>query len=341
MNTTETVNLPDNLLVRPVVMDDLETAVEMFNLCAVDEIGRADVPLDGIRNEWTLPDFDLDASTRAVFTPEGQIVGYVEVWDLHEVPSRIYIWGRVHPEYQGQGIGSYLMQWAENRARQAIPRVPADARVSCQASCASGYAPARQLLQSLGLDLVRHFWQMEIELAGPPQVESVPAGIAIRSMIPQQEERAVIQAVRDSFKDHWGYVEQPFEQEYKRWLHFMNNDPDYDPALWFVAMDGEEIAGISLCDFKSHEDPEMGWIGTLGVRRPWRRRGLGVALLQHSFRELYARGQKKVGLGVDAASLTGATRLYERAGMHVARQYDTYEKELRPGRDLSTQTAAP
>jgi mycothiol synthase len=66
-----------------------------------------------------------------------------------------------------------------------------------------------------------------------------------------------------------------------------------------------------------------------------------VALLQHSFRELYARGQKKVGLGVDAASLTGATRLYERAGMHVARQYDTYEKELRPGRDLSTQTAAP
>jgi mycothiol synthase len=337
MNTNETVKLPDHFLVRPVIMDDLETAVEMFNICAVDEIGRADVPLDGIRNEWTLLDFDLDTSTRAVFTPEGQIVGYVEVWDLHEVPSRIYIWGRVHPNYQGQGIGSYLMQWAENRARQAMPRVPADARVSCQASCASSYEPARQLLQSLGMVLVRHFWQMEIELAGPPEVESVPEGIVIRSMIPQQEERAVIQAVRDSFKDHWGYVEQPFEQEYKRWLHFMNNDPDYDPALWFVALDGEEIAGISLCDFKSHEDPKMGWVGTLGVRRPWRRRGLGVALLQHSFRELYERGQKKVGLGVDAASLTGATRLYERAGMHVARQYDTYEKELRPGRDLSTQ----
>jgi mycothiol synthase len=334
----KTKTLPGNLLVRPVTMADLETAVEMFNLCALDEIGVASVPLDGIRNEWTLPKFDLAASTRAVFTPEGQIVGYVEVWDLGDLPSRIHIWGRVHPAYQGQGIGTYLMQWAENRARQAIPRVPDDIRVSYESGCNSSHEPAHQLLRSLDMTLVRHFWQMKIELAEPPEVGPPPDGIIIRSMIPQHEERAVIQAVRDSFKDHWGYVEQPFEQEFEHWQHFMNNDPDYDPALWFVALDGEEIAGISLCDFKSHEDPKMGWIGTLGVRRPWRRRGLGVALLKHSFQELYARGQKKVALGVDAASLTGATRLYERAGMHVARQYDTYEKELRPGREASTQT---
>ena len=45
----------------------------------------------------------------------------------------------------------------------------------------------------------------------------------------------------------------------------------------------------------------------------------------------------KVGLGVDGASLTGATRLYEKAGMHIFRQFDAYEKDLRPGEDLSTQ----
>ena len=80
-----------------------------------------------------------------------------------------------------------------------------------------------------------------------------------------------------------------------------------------------------------------GWVDTLGVRRPWRRKGLGMALLQHSFGEFYRRGKYKVGLDVDSQNLTGATRLYERAGMHVARTYISYEKELRAGIELSTQ----
>ena len=71
---------------------------------------------------------------------------------------------------------------------------------------------------------------------------------------------------------------------------------------------------------------EAGWVQGLAVRRPWRRRGLGLALLLHSFRELRARGREHVGLGVDGENTTGAVRLYERAGMHVARRSDTYNK---------------
>ncbi|HIE55100.1 MAG TPA: GNAT family N-acetyltransferase [Chromatiaceae bacterium] len=78
----------------------------------------------------------------------------------------------------------------------------------------------------------------------------------------------------------------------------------------------------------------------LGVTRPYRQRGLGLALLQHSFRQLYQRGQKGVSLGVDADSLTGATRLYEKAGMTVHRRYLEFSKLLRPGRDITTQSAA-
>ena len=54
--------------------------------------------------------------------------------------------------------------------------------------------------------------------------------------------------------------------------------------------------------------------------------------------EFYRRGQPKVGLGVDASNLTGALRVYERAGMHVARQNNIFEKELRAGVDLVTQS---
>ena len=154
------------------------------------------------------------------------------------------------------------------------------------------------------------------------------------------DERRVIRAVYDSFSDHWGFVPEPFEAYLERWLHFMDHNPDLDPALWFMALDGDEVAGMSLCFKKAYDDPELGWVGTLGVCRPWRKRGLGLALLQHSFCELYQRGQRKIGLGVDADSLTGATRLYLKAGMQPDpnHTYLFYEKELRPGIELSKQS---
>jgi ribosomal protein S18 acetylase RimI-like enzyme len=49
---------------------------------------------------------------------------------------------------------------------------------------------------------------------------------------------------------------------------------------------------------------------------------------------LKARGSRRAGLDVDASNLTGALRLYERAGMHVDRQFDSYQIELRAGKDL-------
>jgi ribosomal protein S18 acetylase RimI-like enzyme len=108
---------------------------------------------------------------------------------------------------------------------------------------------------------------------------------------------------------------------------FLDN-PQFDPELWLLAEDDGEIAGISLCQRQRSADPALGWVQTLGVRPPWRRRGLATALLQHSFAELQRRGARRAGLGVDAENPTGAVRLYERAGMHVDRRNDTWEKPV-------------
>jgi ribosomal protein S18 acetylase RimI-like enzyme len=105
----------------------------------------------------------------------------------------------------------------------------------------------------------------------------------------------------------------------------------------FLAMDGDEIAGVNLCRPHAFDDSEIGWVGSLGVRRAWRKRGIGLALLRHSFNEFYRRGKRKVGLGVDAQNLTGALRLYENAGMHVHRAFDHYEKEMRAGIEIGLQ----
>ena len=115
-------------------------------------------------------------------------------------------------------------------------------------------------------------------------------------------------------------------------------DPGYDPRFWFVAMDGDQMAGICICRRVDAEDPECGWVNALGVRRDWRKRGVGYALLKQSFAAFYADGRKRAGLGVDSQNLTGALRLYERAGMHVQRQFDQYEKEFRPGKELAVES---
>jgi ribosomal protein S18 acetylase RimI-like enzyme len=181
---------------------------------------------------------------------------------------------------------------------------------------------------------------MLIEMDGPVPEPIWPQGITLRTFDPETHAEAVYRAEDDSFRDHFGYLEQPFEEGFKRFKHFVLGAKNFDPSLLFLAMDGTsgEIAGLNICRPHSYDDLDMGWVGTLGVRRQWRKRGLGLALLRHSFNEFYRRGKRKAGLGVDAQNLTGALRLYKNAGMHVHQAYDQYEKELRLGREISVQS---
>jgi mycothiol synthase len=333
-------NLPEGYHNRPARLADVAAVVEMFNACARDLVGVEKFWVEDQRSEWETPGFDLERDTRLVVAKDGQIVAYYEVWDPDEPHVNIHCWGRVHPEHTGRGIGTYLLDWAEGRAELSVSLAPAEARVVMIGLSLSAHQAARDLFVGAGFKLVRHSLRMVIELEGLPDDPEWPAGIQVRAMVVGQDERNLVQAVRDSFQDHYGYVEHPFEEEYQRWLHMIQTDPEFDPSLWFLAMDGECVAGMSLCRGSSRDDPEMGWVGTLGVVRPYRRRGLGLALLRHSFGEFYRRGLRRAGLGVDAQSLTGATRLYLRAGMQPdpARQYDLFEKELRPGVDISTKS---
>lgn len=322
-------------VLRAPTMADLEAAFELFETCSMHMIGKPETTLAHIRSEWTSPGFDLQNSVRVVETPEGKLVGYIEVWDVDELPVSMWVWGRVHPAYEGRGIGTRLMKWAEARAREAIKRVPKETRVAMRSGTYSDYQAGHDLLRDREMNLIRHFLTMAIELNGEPVQPLWPDGIQVRPMEGEHELRKTVEAVRAAFRDHWGHVDQSFEEEYEQWLHFVQTDEQFDPSLWFLAMDGEEIAGVSLCSLRSDQDKDMGWVRTLGVRRRWRKRGLGLALLHHSFQELAHRGQKRIGLGVDASSLTGATRLYKKAGMKPIRQFDVYEKELRPGVDLT------
>jgi mycothiol synthase len=245
-----------------------------------------------------------------------------------------FLWGRVHPEYENIGIGSEMLKWSMDRAKQVIKRVPEDARVTARAYAVSTYEPSKALLQDHGMELIRHSWQMEIDLDQVLPEPIWPEGISIRTYNHAQDGEALYHADEEAFRDHWGFIEEPFKEGYERWLHFMVQDEEFDPNLWFLATHGTEIVGAALCRRRSWEDENSGWVRSLFVRKEWRRLGIALGLLHLSFQKLKALGKAKVGLGVDAKNLTGATKLYEKAGMHIRRQYDQYEVELRPGIEL-------
>jgi len=317
--------------------DDLKKAVDLFNACSLNLLGVRQHDPDELEVEWKTPMFNLQTDTRVVFTPNGDLVGYAEIWDTEEPHIRVHSWGRVHPEYCGRGIGTALLAWEEERALEAIAKAPAGARVCIGHGVNSKDERAKRPLEAHGFKVVRHFWRMEVVLDGETAASQWPQGISVRTFDSESDLVSVVKAVQDEFKDHWGFFDTPLEQELELWNHWISEDKNFDPTLWFLAMDGDEIAATALCWPKKTEDLEMGWVDVLGVGRPWRRRGLALALLRHAFAEFAKRGKSKVGLEVDATSLTGANRVYERAGMHVARQTDAYEKELRPGVDLRRQ----
>lgn len=316
---------------RPPTLDDIPAIVAMLNACWLDTIGTPSFSEEAMSAQWTRPGFDPSKDIRLA-VDDDQLVGYCTVFCSAPYVSN-FLMPRTHPAHRDRGIGTALTQWGEGRVAEHLSLAPANARVTVGCSNFAPHTAGAQLLCDLGYELMRSGYEMKIEMTNPPLPAHWPTGITARSMIPDHEEAAVFRAIEECFQDHWGHVEKPFEESFAQWLHFIRNVPDYDPDFFWLALDGDEIAGLALCFPKDNDFPDMTWVQSLGVRRPWRRQGLALALLYHVFGECHRRGITKVGLGVDAESLTGATHLYEKAGMHIFRQWDTYEKELRPGTD--------
>jgi mycothiol synthase len=332
---------PKGFTSRLASFDDISMIVAMLNQTTGDN--QESFFAEDINTEWRTPNFDVSDSVRLVLSANRQLIGYIEVWDVDNPPVRPTIWGRVHPDFIQQGIGHYLMNWAENRAKQAISRCPDDLRVAYQCGCDNHHINTQKLFESMGLHHYRDSWDMEITLSKEPPAVTTPDDFIIRDYRHPDEFRDVILANEEAFEDHFGYVKKSPEQHLEQWQHLIDTDPYFDPTVWFVAehIPSGEIAGVSICRTRAWTDPNKAYLGSLSVHRPYRRKGLAMALLKHTFRAFWLRGTKTISLSVGADNLTGATQLYKKAGMHVTRHLMMYEKELRAGTEYSTTTLNP
>ena len=329
--------LPAGFTARGATLDDVETAMRLFNRWSRSVIGRDEFAApESIRDEWQSPGVNLAEDVRHIFAPNGELVAHIEVWTNSNPLVHPELWARLDPQYEDLGIGTWMIDWAEQRALCALPNVPSGLRYTSRVASYRKATKAKKLFEDLGYQHIRSLYYMHIEMDAPLPEPEFPEGITLRTYNPATDAEAVYIAENDAFRDHFGHIEKPFEEGLKRWKRDREHE-GYDPTLYFLAMDGDEIAGINICRSYAHYDADRGWVRSIGVCRPWRKRGLGLALLLHAFNEFYRRGLRKAGLGVDAQSLTGAVRLYEAAGMYVDQAFDTYEKELRPGTEISVQ----
>jgi mycothiol synthase len=292
----------------PAVAADAAAVTEVVVALESSLYGQTGFSQADLEDAWS--DLDLEHDARVVRDGD-RIVGYGEVREAGELCRAE---GYVHPDALGRGIGKLIATGLEEDAGRRGARRIQNAVIEADSA-------ARRLLESLGYGAMRVFRELRIELEAPPPAPEWPDVLRVVPFDPERDAREFHAAHQEAFADHWDYTPRDFES----WSKGHLESERFDPALWSVVRARAEIAAGTICTADTYGG---GWIHALFTRRPWRKQGVGAALLDDSFGRFWDRGEHSVGLGVDAASDTGAFRLYERAGMAPVLGWVVYEKDI-------------
>ncbi len=234
----------------------------------------------------------------------------------------------VHPDWLRRGVGTRLLHRLEARAGE-IARGQDTELPRLLGTWADEHRGAkRALIEREGYAVARSFYDMRRDLGQPIVEAPLPEGIELR---PMARDRAALRQLFDAdveaFRDHWGGFAAT-DAAFEAW----RAEEDFDPALHVVAWDGHQIAGASINAIYRKEnaayDRRHGWLESVFVRRPWRRRGLGAAIVARALTVLRDAGMAHAMLGVDADNPTGALGVYERAGFAVVKRSWAYRKPM-------------
>ncbi len=261
---------------------------------------------------------------------EEQIIAYGRVtWrQVEDTKERIYFsFGHILPEWRGKGLGSAMMEYNEARLKEIAAGHPQEGERLFEVFMNNIQESYHHLAQKKGYQPVRYGFAMACNALDNIPDLPLPEGLEVRPVLPEHY-RPIWDAMQEAFRDHWGFS-QPEESEFEHWQQGM----DFQPDLWQVAWDGDQVAGMVLNFIGKGNDGQIsttrGWTEGISVRRPWRRRGLARALLAHSMRMFRERGFVETALGVDGLNPNGALQLYESMGYTVERRQTTYRKPMK------------
>lgn len=299
-------------LVVPTAADASRIA-ELINARSQALHGLSEETASGVAEWFDLPFLDAAADMRLAVGADGAAEGYADVSVPEDGTPKAMVDLRVRPG--AAEAMEALFAWAIDRAHA---RVSAAGRIQFFADAKDG--PLARMLEEKGYGVVRSAYEMERRIDGELEPPVWPAGHDVRPLDLHDGE-AVHAAQDEAFVEDWFY--NPVSHE--TWLKGARAG-GAGSGLSSVVWDGAAVAGLCLARPAHGEDESIGWIGDLAVRAPWRRRGVGRALLLHSFRLFAVAGKERAGLGVDRDNATGAFALYESVGLRAVRQSNTWER---------------
>jgi mycothiol synthase len=310
--------MQEHVVLRAATDADAERLADFINTCTLAYQGVARSSPAEARAQLHDQGSDPVLDTRLALVQD-EIVGFGRIWAASDEELRLY--ARTHPAATGTGIGSALLAFCEGRARELAP--DRARQLTTTSWAADERAP--ELLTQFGFAAVRYFLQMKIAADEVPARPEWPDGVDVEPLSEGRvEDDSLYGAWRDAFAGHWGHFDQGAA---RFWEERRNPDRDvfpFDSSLWFVATSAGEVAGFSLCE----QNGARGRVAEIGVVDAHRGRGLGFALLTHSFHELRRRGAAEIVLDVDSENLTSAVRLYTKAGMTPHPSFTIWGKEV-------------
>ena len=275
--------------------------------------GVSEETAERVARWFALPDIDTQADMRLAVGADGAAEGYADVSGPEDGTRKAWVDLRSTPGHPS--AVELLFAWAEARA---LDRVGSGGVI--QYFVDEGDKPMQDRLGEAGYRVVRHSYEMGRPLDGDLERPVLPKGVVTRSF--DACDAPLVHAAHvEAFSDHWGYT----PASYETW-RALNLAAGEGTSLWRIAWEGDVVVALCICHPRRGEDESVGWVDVLGVRQPWRRQGVGEALLRESFRLFAAAGKRSAGLSVDAENTTGAVALYERVGMHVVWRSDTWER---------------
>jgi GNAT superfamily N-acetyltransferase len=256
----------------------------------------------------------------------GRPIAYGRVFWREEVTGlRLYTsLGFIDPEFRRRGLGTVMLAWNQARLAEIARGHDPEIEKAYNAYAADASSGNVALLERSGYEMARRMAEMVRPIEPPPPPAPLPEGLRV---VPAEPDHypAVWNARADAYRDHWGFI-PPTAGDYEQWQRARR----FQPTLWEIAWDGDEVAGAVL----NHVDVQRnawsgkkrGYTQDVFVRRPWRRRGLARALLTESILVFREMGMEETLLAVDATNPLGAHDLYADVGYRPVMCHLHYRK---------------
>jgi mycothiol synthase len=305
---------------RPACREDaFELNRLLLDIESIDQREWVDTVDDRLR-DFDDPGIQIETDTLLAITSDGRIAASAWVFSPSEADQEYvaFLWGEIHPEHRQHGLGTFILNWMEQRGREILNTRPTGLHHYLKIQARENLIDRVQLIQSHGFEPVRSFYRMRRDLSEPFSDWSIPKLIKLTKWSLERNKEA-LQVVNEAFKDHWGFI--PANEEI--WHLFLVGHPTFKPDLSFMAFDNteddeERLVGLSINRVRDEENAlfnrREGWIAELAVLKPWRHQGIATALLYASMQAFRETGLDYAGLGVDTENFSGALRIYERAG---------------------------